>query len=190
MPKTQYDNIIDNPVSQIFWGRVKLAGAISLIYFQKGSKYRKLLHKLKYNGEMEVGIEMGKMLGGYLKNLNILNFDIIVPVPLHKSRYLSRGYNQSEMIASGISEIIDVPVDVKSIKRMVYNITQTGKGRYDRWENVEGIFKVVDAQSLNGKNILLVDDVITTGATLEACAAAIQKNIDCNITVCTMAYSN
>ena len=189
MPKTRFDDFTDNEVARLFWGKVKVEAAIGLFHFFKGSKYRSMMHKLKYKGEKEIGIDLGRMIGFEMKDSVFENVDMIVPVPLHSKRLRMRGYNQSEFIANGIGQILEKPVYPNLLKRNVYNISQTGKGRTDRWQNVKGIFELTDADFISGKNVLIVDDIITTGSTLEACILTMEKKVKCNIYIGAVAIS-
>jgi len=174
LPKTNYHLQQDNPVEKRFWGKVKVEHASSLFYFQKGSLVQKLLHELKYRGNKEIGEMLGSHLGmELLQSPFYKDIDVIVPVPLHKNRYRKRGYNQSECIANGISSVLKKPVDTQTLIRAVETSTQTKKGVFERWENTNGIFALVDNEAFNNKHILLVDDVLTTGSTLESCAKTI-----------------
>jgi ComF family protein len=160
----------DNFVAQKFWGKVKLKYAFAYLQYNKGGVSQKLIHNLKYRGYQEVGLAMGLWYGKDLEESNFdKEFDLILPVPLHKSRLLTRGYNQSDSFAQGLSEAMAVEWSDKVIIRQLASITQTKKGRIDRWKNVEKIFKISNPNLIKNKRILLVDDVITTGSTLEAC---------------------
>jgi len=190
MPLTNYSLLQENPVSRIFWGRVKIEGAISLFHFRKHSNYQHLLHQLKYKGRKDVGIELGKQLGfRMLSSLNEVGLTMIVPVPLHPKRERKRGYNQAGMIASGISEATHIPFRPEIIIRKIATQTQTKKSRIERWSNVESIFEVTNAESIKNAHILLVDDVVTTGATLEACAQELLKNEGVKISIATLAQA-
>ena len=171
MPRTGYTGEPDNPVAQLFWGRVWLEGATSLFRFEKGSKYQSLLHGLKYKGQKQIGIFLGRMLGAEIRGSPYGNADLIVPVPLHWKKERKRGYNQSEIIASGVSGVTGIPIQSGVLVRNRQTDTQTLKSRFERWENMEKVFGLQeDAASLAGKVFLLIDDVVTTGSTLEACA--------------------
>lgn len=160
----------DNFVAQKFWGKVELKYAFAYLQYNKGGVSQKLIHNLKYRGYQEVGLTMGLWYGKDLEEENFdKEFDLILPVPLHKSRLLTRGYNQSDSFAKGLSEALGVAWSDKAIIRQLASLTQTKKGRMDRWKNVEKIFKIADINLVKNKRILLVDDVITTGSTLEAC---------------------
>ena len=168
LPETDFTGWPGNPVEKVFWGRAKITGATSLYFFAKGEKIQKLMHALKYRGRKDIGIWLGKKLGIELLNSNrFRKIDYIVPVPLHPKKEYKRGYNQSEMIARGISDITGWPVSAL-LQRLTNTATQTRKGKYERWKNVSGKFAVKNGVSVSGKSILLIDDIITTGATLEA----------------------
>lgn len=170
LPKTGFEeNPFHNPMNQLLWGRAKVETAFALYYYRKGESVQQLLHLLKYKGYTDVGVELGRKLGQALKSGKFPVFDLIVPVPLHPKKMRIRGYNQSEVIAKGISEILKIPVDPVNLHRRKHTATQTKKGRFERWENVEGIFDLHDPQKYLGCHVLVVDDVTTTGATLEAC---------------------
>lgn len=189
LPKTYFHTDAENEVAKNFWGRVPIENATAHFYFQKGGHVQKLLHKLKYKGQKEIGIELGKIIGFDLAETSFSLVDLVVPVPLHKSKLHKRGYNQSECIAKGISEILKIPLDTKSLVRSVANPTQTKKHRYERWTNVDGIFTITDIQNITNKHILLIDDVITTGSTLEACIEALRiaPNVKVSIAVVAIA---
>ncbi|MCD4832852.1 MAG: ComF family protein [Bacteroidales bacterium] len=189
LPKTNYHKEIDNPVSQLFWGRTKLEYATGFFTFSKGSKYQGMMHKFKYHGNKEIGYVLGKSFGNHLRNSVFNQIDIIIPVPLHKSKLKKRGYNQSEWIAKGLSETMQIPLDVKSFIRSVATETQTRKSRFERWKNVEKIFKVTNENALKGYHILLVDDVVTTGSTFEACANAILEIEDTKVSIAALAVA-
>ena len=178
LPKTNYHLMAESPLDRVFWGRAQLAHTAALYNFQKKSKVQHLIHQLKYKGRMDVGIHLGKLLGTDLaKTLAFKDVDKVVPVPLHPDKQRKRGYNQSEQIAIGMAKAMNIEMDATSFIRTVDTQTQTKKSRFARWENVKEIFQVTSAQQLANKHILLVDDVITTGATLES-AAHILLNIE------------
>jgi ComF family protein len=173
LPRTGFHTDPENEVARLFWGRLPVRNATSFIYFNKNSRYRQILHELKYKGQQRVGIEMGRLFGLELKETPFARADLILPVPLHSSKYRKRGYNQSELFARGISQILGIPVTSGLVIRTMETTTQTKKTRYERWVNVKDTFQIQDPGSLRDKHILLVDDVITTGATIEACAGAL-----------------
>lgn len=175
LPQTGYWNQPDNRLAQRFWGRVPLQGCVALFKFHKGGEIQNLLHALKYKGRKEAGEYCGAMLGQYLKQSDsvIQNIDLIVPVPLHWKKEKMRGYNQCEPFAKGLSKALDVPYSLTALERIHENTSQTKKSKFERFENVSQIFGVKDAKQLEGKHVLLVDDVVTTGATAEACLQTI-----------------
>lgn len=143
--------------------------SFSLMDFRKGGLAQRLLHELKYNHHQEIGLRLGRMLGMEMVNNGFQGkYDIIIPVPLHQSRQRVRGFNQSTVIAQGISEMIGAPVDESLVIRKKKTATQTKKDRYARWANMDDVFQVINPQKVGGRHVLLTDDVITTGATMAA----------------------
>ena len=190
MPKTNYHFLKDNPVSRLFWGRINIESATACYFFDKGSRFRGLIHKMKYRGQKEIGYELGKIYGSELKESKLFNStELIVPVPLHPKKERKRGYNQSEWVAKGIAESMGIMMNTGSVYRAVNTESQTRKGRYERWTNVENIFKISNPEDLENKHILIVDDVITTGSTLEACAYAILQLKGTKISCATLAMA-
>jgi ComF family protein len=180
----------ENIISQIFWGRAPIRAATSFLFFNKGGNVQRLMHALKYKGYKEVGVFMGKLFGESLKESSLYNTaDIIVPVPLHPKKLYKRGFNQSQVIAEGMQDSLGIPVSVNNLIRLSYTSSQTKKARYNRWENVKGVFKVKDAAEFAGKHLILVDDVLTTGATLEACAHPLLEIPNIKVSVATLAYA-
>ena len=190
LPKTWFHLEHDNPVSRVFWGRVRVESVASYLYFNKGNRVQALIHQLKYKGRKDIGVYLGSKYGNYLKKTPLFSdVDIVIPVPLHKKREMKRGFNQSEQFGIGLASTMKVQLDTQILYRIKSSETQTRKGRYKRWENVSGIFAVNNSQQLEGKHILLVDDVITTGATLEACIQVLSTIHDIHISVATIATS-
>ena len=170
LPKTNYHKHIENTIKSRLSGRIPLSYAMAFLKFRKTGVVQRLLHQLKYNNHPEVGIRLGKLYGKDLMEAGLeKNFDLIIPVPLHKSRKRRRGYNQSEKFAMGLSLLWQIPCDENIVERKIKTTTQTRKTKIERWENVKDVFQVKQSEKIVGKRILLVDDVITTGATLEAC---------------------
>ncbi len=171
LPKTNYHLMKESPLDKVFWGRARLANTAALYNFQKKSKVQHLIHQLKYKGRMDVGIHLGKILGAdLLKAEAFSDVTKVVPVPLHPGKQRKRGYNQSEQFAIGLAQAMNIEMDATSFIRTTNTETQTRKSRFARWENVKEIFKVTTPAELANRHILLVDDVITTGATLESAA--------------------
>ena len=189
LPKTNFHKHKNNPVAQSFWGRVNIEDATAYYFFEKGSKFKNLIHNIKYKGQKELGLGLGKIFGQELKHTKFGLVDEIIPVPLHYRKKRQRGFNQSERIAKGLAESLCKPLNTKQLYRAKANPTQTNKSRYERWENVEGIFKLKDPESLKGKHILLVDDVLTTGSTIEACAHPILEIEGTQISLAVLAYA-
>ena len=190
IPRTNYHLLPDNPVAQLFWGRCRIENAAAFSYYNKGSRIRNLIHNLKYKGANELGPALGRIYGSSLASSDFVkSVDMIIPVPLHPARQRSRGYNQSELIAAGLAEALSLPVDTSILSRKKMSATQTRRSRYERWTNVEGIFQVNQGELLSGKHILLVDDVITTGSTIEACVNELLKIEGVKVSVAAMAYA-
>ncbi len=191
LPKTNFHLDNDNPIAKIFWGRINIHSAGSFYGFNKGGRVQRLIHQLKYKGRKEVGFTVGKLYGYELKKCDNFNtVDTIIPVPLHPKKIKQRGYNQSESFAEGLAASMEVESDFKTLFRAYESETQTKKSRFNRWQNVESIFQLKDWTALEGKHILLVDDVVTTGATLEACAQVLMQIPRIKISVATIAYAS
>ncbi|HOG19452.1 MAG TPA: ComF family protein [Salinivirgaceae bacterium] len=184
--RTYFHNERDNVIEQIFWGRVLVKYATTYCFYHKESKLQQMIFKLKYHGQKEIGFVLGYELGNELKDSVFNEIDIIVPIPLHIKKERKRGYNQAEWIAQGIGRAMDKPVNTKSVHRTLETSTQTKKSKYERWKNVENIFKVVDPEAIRDKHILLVDDIITTGSTLEACIHTILETEGTVVSVATI----
>lgn len=174
LPRTHYERYPDNLLMQHFMEWPEVVRATAYFFYYKEGRYSSLIHHLKYHDHPEVGTWLGRIAAAELKRADFFHgVDLIVPVPLSKKRYRQRGYNQCDYIARGISEVIGVPVCSKCVERVVDTETQTHKGRIERWRNTEGIFRVKDSEALQGKHVLIVDDVSTTGATVHACISAL-----------------
>ncbi|TKG93404.1 ComF family protein [Puteibacter caeruleilacunae] len=191
LPKTNFIINEDNPVAQSFWGRAYLQHAAAYIYFQKGSIVQHMMHQLKYHNNTEIGIQLGKKYGAELAKSSLFtNIDCIIPVPLHRKRLRKRGYNQSSCIARGISSALEIPVMEKVLIRGTNSASQTKKRRYERWDNVKTIFQVENPEIIKHKHVLLVDDIITTGATLEACAQQLLLVDGVKVSVAALCYAD
>lgn len=188
-PKTNFHKEKNNPVSQLFWGRTQIQNAASFFYFNKGSKYQSMMHKFKYHGKKEIGYVLGKYYGTQLINSLFNDVDVIIPVPLHKSKLRKRGYNQSEWFGKGLADAMKKKLDIDSLIRNIATETQTRKSRFERWKNVENIFQVNNKIALKGKHILIVDDVVTTGSTLEACVNAVLEVENTKVSIATLAVA-
>lgn len=176
IPYTDYHLYSDNKVAKQFWGRIPFNAAMALLYFKKGGKVQNIIHNLKYKNQQGLGPKLGVMIAERLKDApNYMDIDLIIPVPLHKKKKRSRGYNQSELIANGIAAELNILMNSNTLIRTTTTDTQTKKGRYMRFENMKTVFSVKNKENLTDKHVLLVDDVITTGATIEACAIELHK---------------
>ncbi len=188
LPRTNYHLVKENPVFQQFIGRVSIEHATSFCRFDKGGRLQHLLHQLKYNGNREIGHKMGLLFGYDLIESNLYGtIDAIIPVPLHPAKEKKRGFNQSAEICKGLSEAMNRPLLTGYLNRDLYTESQTRKGRFERWENVSGIFSVKNCEVIKGLHLLLVDDVITTGATLEAAASPLLEIQGVKVSIATLA---
>src|SRR6478735_4981579 len=177
LPRTNYHLQEGNPIQERLFGRLDVKHAWAFLKFRKSGIVQHLLHQLKYNNHPEVGVRIGMLFGKELSDHGLgKEFDLIVPVPLHNSRQRKRGYNQSAKFAEGLSSSLTIPWDESISIRKKRTTTQTRKSKLDRWENVRDVFGVDVADKILNKRILLVDDVITTGATLEACGRHLLEN--------------
>ncbi|MVN19977.1 ComF family protein [Mucilaginibacter arboris] len=190
LPYTDFHLNADNAVAQQFWGRVPLEAAAALLYFTKGSRVQNLMHQLKYKNKPEVGVYLGKLAGKrLLENPIFTSADMIIPVPLHKQKLLKRGYNQSLSFAEGLSEKLSIQAEVDNLVRITGTESQTKKSRTSRYENMKDVFSVKKPEKLADKHILLVDDIITTGATLEACCNVLLEIPGVKISLTAIAYT-
>lgn len=177
-----------NPLQRRFWGKVPVRYAFSYFTFQNKGSVQRLLHHLKYKGAKELGEHLGHRYGSVLQEHQYHEqFDLIVPVPLHKQKLRKRGYNQSLHFALGLATAMDVPTKADILIRTINTSTQTRKDRLNRWQNVEQVFEVKKPETIVGKHVLIVDDVLTTGATLEACAVALLDAGAAEVSVVTIA---
>ena len=190
LPQTNFHLRQDNPVAMVFWGRVRMEAATSFLFFNKGGRVQQLMHALKYRGNRKVGIHLGRLFGMVLTDAETFReTDLIIPVPLHPRKLHKRGYNQSEVIGQGLSLTMDKPLNTQSLSRIVHTASQTRKSRYSRWENVKDVFRVDHPEQVAGRHVLLIDDVLTTGATLEACASKLLEVENTKVSMATLAYA-
>ncbi len=190
IPRTHYHIQSDNPVEKRFWGKVKVFRATSFYFFHKGSPFQKLIHELKYKNNKEVGEVMGRLAAiELMESADFATIDFVIPIPLHPKKYALRGYNQSECIAKGISTVLKKPVDTSSLVRVMENTTQTKKSVYERYKNTSGIFEYKQGYIPDNSHLLLVDDVLTTGSTLEAAVAALSAIPGVRVSVFTLAVA-
>lgn len=190
IPRTGYHLERNNKVEKLFWGKVPIEFGTSYFFFQKGSVFQKVLHQLKYKNNREIGEVLGRYAGIDLcESIDFRNIEIVIPVPLHKKKHRKRGYNQSELIARGLSTALGKPLVSNALIRAIANPTQTNKTVYERYENTKEVFRVVNTQSIVNKHVLLVDDVLTTGATLEGCIQELRKVDGVTVSVFTLAVA-
>ncbi len=191
LPLTDYHLNDANELKKRFYGRVNLKYALAYLKLTKKGTVQNIIHHLKYEGAKEIGKAMGEWYACLLASDGLVQeFDLILPVPLHSSRQKKRGYNQSDYFAQGLSEVMNLPWSNSLIARVQANQSQTTKNRYARWKNVEDIFSVIDKNAIVGKHILLVDDVITTGSTIEACATTLEDKGISSISVAAIAATS
>jgi ComF family protein len=191
LPHTGFASIPDNPAERIFRGRIEIRGAHSEFYYSRESVIRSLIHGLKYKGKKETGVFLGKIIGESLqKSERFGMIELLLPLPLYADREYRRGYNQSACICEGISQVLKVPVESNAMTRIRNTATQTNKQRTERWMNVENSFRVAEPEKLRNRHVLLVDDVITTGASLEACALALGETDIASLSIATVAMAN
>lgn len=189
LPVTNYHFQQNNPLEKIFWGRIKIERAYAFLMFRKGNITQHLLHELKYKGNKELGVFIGNLYGQALKEY-IRSIDAVISIPLHISKLRKRGYNQSDFFAEGLSAKLGVENLSEHVKRKVATETQTKKSRFERWENVDSIFEIQNPHLFKNKHILLVDDVITTGATIEACAKSFESIDNLRLSISSIAIAD
>jgi len=191
LPRTDFANdLYENVMAKLFWGQIKLEKATALFYYEPHAETAQILYELKYKNHPEIGVVMGRMMAKELMKSGLFeDIDALVPVPLAKKREHERGYNQSMELAKGVSEVTQLPIANQVVRRTKFVDSQTHRGRWERNENVEGVFELVDGDSLSGKHVLLIDDVVTTGATIIACAQEMQKASNVRISVLALGFA-
>jgi ComF family protein len=191
LPATGFERQPGNPVEKLFRGRIPLSGACSIFYFTRGSALQSMIHHLKYLDRPELGLFLGARMGeALLSSGRFRNMEGLVPLPLYPQRQRQRGYNQAEQLARGMSEVLQVPVLADLVARVSRTDSQTRKNRLDRWKNVSGSFQVRKDRLRPYRQLLLVDDVVTTGATLEACGSALLEPGGLELGIATLAYAD
>jgi len=190
LPETNFHFHPANPVERIFWGRLPVACATSLYYFTKESLVQRLMHQFKYRSNKELGYFLGTLMGHSLSASNRFgHVDALVPLPLFPAKEKKRGYNQATVLCEGIAEVMGKPVLNDVVARAVATDTQTKKGRVERWHNINGSFALTRPAAVTGKHLLLVDDVITTGASLEACGRELARVQNTELSIATLCFS-
>ena len=190
LPETDFEKKTDNPVEKMFWGRLTLESAASSYYFTKESLMQHLMHQFKYKNNKDLGLQLGRMMGYQLMHSERFAADALIPLPLFPDKEKKRGYNQSVLLCEGIAESLKVPVWNDVIIRPAHTETQTKKGRIERWKNMEGKFFLTNSEKIEGKHLLLIDDVVTTGATLEACGNELLKAGSVRLSIATLCFAS
>ncbi len=187
LPRTHNHRMKDHSAEKLMAGRIPFERIATFCTYTKGGVLPPLIHQLKYHQQREIGLLLGRLFGEDLLGSEFLaSVELIVPVPLHPRKEKLRGYNQAQLIAEGLSQATALPLSVGNLIRMVYNPTQTLRTRTQRWENVRDIFRVIRPEAFQGRHLLLVDDVITTGSTLEACGVALTRSGKVKISIATL----
>ena len=190
LPKSNYHKNNTSELSYVFAGRIPLQNALCFYIFEKSGRVQQLLHAIKYQNQKELAEFIGKLYAKDLKETEVLkHVDVVLPIPLHTKKLKQRGYNQSEWFAKGIARELNLKLDTTLLKKVNSTSTQTNKKKFERWENVEGVFELQNAGSLTNKHVLIVDDVITTGATIEAAWQALKDVEGIKVSVLSIAFA-
>jgi len=188
MPRTHDHLDPENVMTRMLWQHLEINRACAFFLYSKESNYKHILHQLKYHGSKDIGEYFGRLMATEIVGSHFFEgIDYLIPVPLHPKRYRSRGYNQSECIANGISSVTGIPIDISSVIRVVNTHTQTSKNAEQRSENMKDVFTCINPEIFRNKHILIIDDVFTTGATTISCAQSIQETIPLTVSILTMA---
>ena len=192
LPRTFFQqDPYENVMAKLFWGQIPVERATALFYFEAHAETANIIYELKYKNHPEIGEVMGRMMAKELQPSGFFDgIDAIVPVPLAKKRQRQRGYNQSVEIARGVSAITQLPIYNKVVRRTVFEGSQTNKGRWERNENVEKVFQLADDDNMDGKHLLIIDDVVTTGATVIACAKELVKAGNVKVSVLALGLAS
>ena len=190
LPYTNFEYSRDNTVERLFWGRTPISFASSTFYYVEKTPLQKLIHEIKYKEQQALGVWLGELMGHRLCPILLdTQVDLMLPMPLHPKKQRKRGYNQATLLCEGIKKASNISFKENILIRDTHTSTQTKKSRIQRWENVNEVFSVTDRSAILNKHILLVDDVITTGASTEACAAALLRNGAKSISLCSLAFT-
>ncbi|MCF3110865.1 ComF family protein [Niabella sp. CC-SYL272] len=191
LPVTDFEMNAGNPVEKIFAGRLRIEAASAHCYFSKRSAIQHMLHQLKYGGNQALGRQLGMLLGtGLMQSARFKDIGLLVPMPLFAARERRRGYNQAAVLCGGIAAVTGIPVCTTLIYRTAATESQTKKSRVDRWNNMQGKFSVPDASVAVNQHLLLVDDVVTTGATLEACGSVLLKIPGVRLSITVLCFAS
>lgn len=190
LPFTGFENNRDNPVEQLFWGRTPISFACSSFFYVEKTPIQRLIHEVKYKEQQQLGRWLGQIMGRELKSIfDSKKVDLMLPMPLHPKRQKQRGYNQATLLCEGIHAITSCDFAEQVLVRNTHTKTQTKKTRIERWDNVHEVFSVAKTDAIKNKHIVLVDDVITTGASTEACAATLINKGALAVSVCSLAFT-
>ena len=191
LPRTGFQlEAYDNIMARLFWGIIPVERAAALFYYEAASEVSRIIYDLKYHDRPEIGREMGNLVASEFSEAGFFDgIDVIVPIPLARSRQWQRGYNQSLCIAKGISRVTGLPIYNKVVCRTKFVKSQTEMGRWERKKNVENVFKLKDTAAIRGRHVLLVDDVVTTGATMAACARELLKAGDVKVSLLSLGFT-
>lgn len=187
LPYINHSQHTQESLQKLFWGRVEIENVYSLLNYQKGNQVQKILHLLKYKDKTKLAKHFGEKLAHTINIKNKDFFDFLIPVPLHPKKLKIRGYNQSTVISQGVQKVLNIDINEKVLVRNSFNKSQTNFSKFDRWSNVNSIFSVINYKSLINKHVLLIDDVLTTGATIEACVKELLKIEGCRVSIATLA---
>ena len=191
LPQTNFHLHGNNPIEKLFWGRLPVTYATAQYYFTKESMLQHLIQQFKYRANKELGLYLGRLIGNSLMQSNrFLAIDALVPLPLHETKERKRGFNQSTILCNGIAEVMGKPVLKNAVIRNTQTESQTKKSRVERWQNMESRFQLINENQVANKHILLIDDVVTTGATLEACGSELLKAGNIQLSIATLCFSS
>ncbi len=191
LPETHFTNQKNNIIEKTFTARLDIVEATSLLYYKKGGLVQNLIHNLKYNGHQEIGAFLGEWLGNEMRKSNrFKNLDYIIPVPLYKKRLQERGFNQVTLFGKKLSEILSIPYNDSVLIRETESIKQSKKSRLERWQNVDHIFTLSEKKLFKSKHILLIDDILTSGSTIESCYNCLKDIENIKISIATMSYTS
>ena len=191
IPRTQFfKDPYNNEMAKLFWGQIPIEKGVALFYYEGHSQVSNIIYTLKYGNQPDIGVKMGRIVAKeYYGNDFFNDIDMIIPIPLAKKRLRKRGYNQSMEIAKGVNEITDIPIAGNIVSRQAFVGSQTDKDRWGRMKNVEGVFHLDTPEKIRGKHLLIIDDVVTTGATVISCAKELTKAGNVKISVLSLGFA-
>jgi len=190
MPETNFELYADNPVEKMYRGRLRLTSGTAQFYFTKESLMQHLMHQFKYRNNRDLGLQLGKIMGEQIIKSDRIKVDALIPLPLFPAKEKRRGYNQATLLCKGMAEAMNIPVIDNAIIRPQHTETQTSKGRIERWKNMEGKFVLNNPDAIKNQHLLLVDDIVTTGATLEACGNELLKGENVKLSLATLCIAS